>query len=147
MRPAKRWALREILPDFSLPGLSPLDCRILAGGGVQNPAQAQAFLDCGYAASTDPFDLLDMDRAVERLRRAHQAGERVVVYGDYDADGVTATVLLFEWLQQSGFKASWYIPDRFQEGYGLHAQALAGLREAGAAVVVTVGWRSRSVGG
>ena len=146
MRPAKRWALREILPDFSLPGLSPLDCRILAGRGVQDPAQAQAFLDRGYAASTDPFDLLDMDRAVERLRKAHQLGEQVVVYGDYDADGVTATVLLFEWLQQAGFKASWYIPDRFQEGYGLHAQALAGLREAGASVVVTVDCGVRSIG-
>ena len=145
MRPAKRWALREFLPVFSMPGLSPLDCRILAGRGVKDPAQAQAFLDRGYAASTDPFDLLDMDRAVERLRRAYQLGEPVVVYGDYDADGVTATVLLFEWLQRSGFKASWYIPDRFQEGYGLHAEALAALREEGASVVVTVDCGVRSI--
>src|SRR4030042_1467094 len=145
MRPAKRWALREFLPVFSMPGLSPLDCRILAGRGVKDPAQAQAFLDRGYAASTAPFDLLDMDRAVERLRRAYQLGEPVVVYGDYDADGVTATVLLFEWLQRSGFKASWYIPARFQEGYGLHAEALAGLRDEGASVVVTVDCGVRSI--
>ena len=145
MRPAKRWTYRELLPDFSVPGLSALDCRLLARRGVQDAAQAQAFLGRGYAASTDPFDLLDMDRAVERLRKAHQLGERVVVYGDYDADGVTATVLLFEWLQQAGFKASWYIPDRFQEGYGLHAEALAGLRDEGASVVVTVDCGVRSI--
>ncbi|HEX9674701.1 MAG TPA: single-stranded-DNA-specific exonuclease RecJ [Anaerolineales bacterium] len=145
MRPAKRWAYRENLSDFSVPGLSPLDCLILARRGVRDAVQAQAFLGRGYAASTNPFDLLDMDRAVERLRRAHQLGERVVVYGDYDADGVTATVLLFEWLKQAGFTASWYIPDRFQEGYGLHAEALAGLREEGASVVVTVDCGVRSI--
>src|SRR3989304_6063948 len=145
MRPAKRWAYRELLPDFSVPGLSALDCRLLAHRGVQDAAQAQACLGRGCAASTDPFDLLDMDRAVERRRRAHQLGERVVVYGDYDADGVTATVLLFKWLQQAGFTASWYIPDRFQEGYGLHAEALAGLREEGASVVVTVDCGVRSI--
>src|SRR4030042_1839388 len=145
MRPAKRWAYRELLPDFSVPGLSALDCRLLARRGVQDAAQAQAVLGRGYAASTDPFDLLDMGRAVERLRKAHQLGELVVVYGDYDADGVTATVLLFDWLQQAGFKAFWYIPDRFQEGYGLHAEALAGLREEGASVVVTVDCGVRSI--
>src|SRR4030067_364607 len=59
MRPAKRWAFREILPDFSMPGLSHLDCRILARRGVQDAAQAQAFLERRQAASTDTFDPRD----------------------------------------------------------------------------------------
>src|SRR3972149_5042811 len=71
MRPAKRWAYRELLPDFSVPGLSALDCRLLAHRGVQDAAQAQAFLGRGYAASTDPFALLDMDRALDIIVTAH----------------------------------------------------------------------------
>jgi single-stranded-DNA-specific exonuclease len=142
---AKRWHLSPDPVGPALPGHSPLESRILARRGVLDEAEARAFLDRSYPFDSDPRLMLDMDRAVERLLQARQRDEPVVVYGDYDADGVTAAILLYEWLQRSGFRASWYIPDRFQEGYGLNDAALTGLRADGADLVVTVDCGVRSV--
>jgi single-stranded-DNA-specific exonuclease len=109
--------------------------------------EIQAFLDKQYGQSTDPFQLSDMDRAVERLQSARRADERVVVFGDYDADGTTSTALLTEVLRSLGFDTEWYIPSRFTEGYGLNESALSALRSGGASVVVSVdcGIRSNDV--
>ncbi len=79
-----------------------------------------------------------MDRAVERLLRAIRTGERIAVYGDYDADGVTATAILSEGLRDLGADVITHIPDRFADGYGLTAAGLAAVRERGAALVVSV---------
>ncbi len=85
-----------------------------------------------------------MDRAVERLQTARQAKERVVVFGDYDADGTTATALLTGVLRSLGLDTGWYIPNRFTEGYGLNQTALSELRLKGTALVVTVDCGIRS---
>ena len=79
-----------------------------------------------------------MDKAVERLSRAIDAGEKVTVYGDYDVDGTTATALLLGVLRRAGAEADFYIPDRASEGYGMNADAMRSIREGGASIVLTV---------
>jgi len=86
----------------------------------------------------DPFRLKDMDRAAARIVRAVTEGEAVAVFGDYDVDGATASALLHRFLSAVGAPPRIYIPDRIAEGYGPNAPALLRLKEAGAAVVVTV---------
>lgn len=109
----------------------------------------QAFLEGHYMESDDPFLLPDMDAAVARILQAKERGERVVVYGDFDADGVTATVLLVEALRALGMERSQaqpYIPDRVDEGYGLNDDALARIRnDVGASLVISVDCGIRSL--
>jgi single-stranded-DNA-specific exonuclease len=86
-----------------------------------------------------------MESAVARIQHAVAAGETIAVYGDYDVDGVTGTALLLEVLARLGASPRWYIPDRFEEGYGLHAEALRGLRGEGVDLVLTVDCGIRAV--
>src|SRR6266700_1868679 len=86
----------------------------------------------------DPLHLKDMDAAIARLVRAVRAGERIVVFGDYDVDGATSSALLLRFFRAVGGNIGVYIPDRRKEGYGPNTAALLQLKEDGAAVVVTV---------
>jgi len=85
-----------------------------------------------------PFDLVQMDRAVERINDALENGEKIIVYGDYDTDGVTATVILYSYLEAMGADVDYYIPDRESEGYGLNIDAIKSLVDDGAQLIVTV---------
>ena len=85
-----------------------------------------------------PFDLIDMDRAVDRINDALENDEKIVVYGDYDADGVTATVILTSFLEAMGADVSFYIPSREDEGYGLNKQAIGKLCDDGCNLIITV---------
>jgi single-stranded-DNA-specific exonuclease len=115
----------------------PVVRRILAHRGIADPAAVRAFLECspGY---DNPFGMADMDRAVSRIRSAVRAGDRIAVYGDYDADGVTATALLGQVLGSIGAVARPFLPHREREGYGLHAGALDRLADEGVRLVITV---------
>lgn len=84
-----------------------------------------------WSKTHDPFLLAGLAQAVERIRRALREGERIVVYGDYDADGVTATALLTRLLEKLGGRPEYFIPNRFNDGYGLHLDCIRELREAG----------------
>ncbi len=77
----------------------------------------------------DPFLLLDMDKAVERIGLARERHERVAIYGDYDIDGITASAVMIETMTSLGIHAESYIPDRFEEGYGINLDALQTLKE------------------
>lgn len=119
----------------------PILLQTLYNRGIMDVGHIQAFLDGQYLESTDPFLLTDMDKAVSRIRQAIKNDELIIVYGDYDADGVTATVLLTQALRGLGVdhrSIRPYIPDRFTEGYGLNRAALDGLREIGATLAITV---------
>lgn len=85
-----------------------------------------------------PFDLTDMDRAVERINEALLNDEKIAVYGDYDTDGVTATVILYSYLEAMGANVVFYIPDREGEGYGLNKDAINSLCDDGCNLIVTV---------
>lgn len=93
--------------------------RCLANRGCAGEEQARAYLEPRLAALSDPFLLPNMDRAVARLWEAREAGEPLIVFGDYDVDGVTATALLTGFLREFGWQAGSYLPHRIEEGYGL----------------------------
>ncbi len=119
-------------------GLHPLIARLMVNRGVTDPAAARAFLECDPAQLSSPGVFAGMEKAVDRIRRAAAGGEGIVVYGDYDVDGVTGAALLFLVLKRIGAKVDCYIPDRIAEGYGVHNGALRRIRESGASVVITV---------
>ena len=112
---------------------------ILISRGLTSPELRQAFLSPAYDDYRhDPYLLPDMDKAVQRLVQAQNAKERVVIYGDYDIDGLTATTLLLDAFGSFGIETTAFIPNRFVEGYGLSKTAIEMLAEQGAQVIVTV---------
>lgn len=131
----------------SSPELLALVKRILAARGYTTDAAIEEFLHPDYAEGLhDPFLLTDMTPAVERIIAAIKNKESIVIYGDYDIDGLTATSLMLDFLGSLGAKVKGYIPDRFEEGYGINRQALANLQQDGADLVISVdcGITSRS---
>ncbi|HIY29258.1 MAG TPA: single-stranded-DNA-specific exonuclease RecJ [Firmicutes bacterium] len=110
---------------------------MLEARGFRTPEAVKAMLQ-NDEALPDPFLLPDMDKAAARLRRAIDSFERIAIYGDYDADGVTATALLFSYLQTCGANAMYYIPDREKEGYGMNLAAVEQLAENGVKLIITV---------
>ncbi len=119
-------------------GLHPLIARLLVGRGIVDPSAVQAFLSCDITSLSGPAVFSGMEKAVARIRAAIAGREKIVVYGDYDVDGVTAASLLFLVLRQLGAQADSYIPDRMTEGYGLNAAALGELKASGSGLVITV---------
>ncbi|MBB1563483.1 single-stranded-DNA-specific exonuclease RecJ [Candidatus Saccharibacteria bacterium] len=114
--------------------------RILAARGLNDVSARQAFLSPDYAATKyDPFLLSEMDKAVERLVLARQKQEKIVIYGDYDIDGLSATALLLDAFHSFGFqRLDAFIPNRFVEGYGMTIGAVNKVRDMGAQLIVTV---------
>lgn len=125
--------------------LDPRLARLAWMRGMDRPEALAWRLDPSWARSTDPHLLPGVDAAVARIRSAIEAGERIVVYGDYDVDGVTATALLMRTLEKLGAEASFFIPNRFSDGYGLHLdciQELKATRDPGLLISVDCGVRS-----
>lgn len=127
--------LTHICTLYDLP---PLVGRALIRRGVTDDGAINAFLHPSFRDLCDPFALPDMEAAVSRIRRAVACGERICVYGDYDADGVCATAILIDCLRRLGADAFYRIPSRHGEGYGLHAEALREIARDGARLVITV---------
>ncbi len=137
-----RWTIRDC--DFEqvtalarATGLSDIAARVLVRRGLGDPAAAQAFL-AAEPPGHDPMLLGDMAVAVERIRRAVAAGERICVHGDYDVDGICATAVAVLALRELDADVTWHIPSRFDEGYGLAAETLERLGAEGVGLVVTV---------
>ncbi len=118
-------------------GGHPLVAQVLAQRGMLDVDRAQAFLDSARYTPASPFDLPDMDRAVERVQRAVQAGQRIAVWGDFDVDGQTATTLLVQTLRRLGAEVIFHIPVRAEEGHGVNIPSLQRLIDQGAQLVVT----------
>jgi len=131
--------------DQNLAGYPTLLRQVLFNRGLATSETSQRFLAALAPDVNDPMLIKNMGAAVDRIVRAIKEGESIVVYGDYDADGVTATALMVQCLQALGGTASAYIPDRFEEGYGLNVNALRQLKEQGAAVVISVDCGVRSL--
>ena len=114
--------------------------RILTARGLTTRAARQAFLQPDYVAvKHDPFLLPDMEKAVARLKRAQERDEKIVIYGDYDIDGLSATALLLDAFGKFGFEGvDAFIPNRFVEGYGMTMGAVDKVRDMGADLIVTV---------
>ena len=128
--------VEKISKELAVP--SPL-ARILLNRGIDSFEKALVYFRPSLENLYDPFLMKDMDRAVDRLMLALQRGEKILVYGDYDVDGVSAASLLYLVLSQLvGPKVSYYIPDRFSEGYGLSEKGIREAAEHGVSLIVTV---------
>ncbi|MDP2729660.1 MAG: single-stranded-DNA-specific exonuclease RecJ [Dehalococcoidales bacterium] len=136
-----RWNLLPAVPDKHLsgaPGFSRLIAQLLYNRGLTEPSQVESFIAADDSLAADPNLLPGMHQAVARLYRALLSQENIAIYGDYDADGVTATALLVQGLTLLNGKAIPYIPHRLTEGYGLKTAALENLYRQGISLVVTV---------
>ena len=143
---SKRWVVGETIPsavDETFAVFPPLFRQVLYNRGVTTAEAAHLYMNAVTIPSS-PFNMLGMPEAVERILYAADHSEKVAVYGDYDVDGVTATALLVEVLRTLNVDASWHIPNRFEEGYGLNNDALTLLNEAGVDLVITVDCGIRS---
>src|SRR6266705_766760 len=118
-------------------GLSEITASVLVRRGYGDPEVARAFL-AGEQPLHDPFLLGNMAEAVERIRTAIAAGRRICVHGDYDVDGICATVLAVLVLRELGAEVEWHLPSRVEDGYGVSGQTLERLAEEGCGLVLTV---------
>jgi single-stranded-DNA-specific exonuclease len=141
------WVITPDAPTAFLNGLDgihPLVAQVLWARGLRDAERALAFMGAD-AGTCDPFAFADIGPAAERILRAAGAGEPIAIYGDYDCDGVTACALLQSTLTLLGANARVYIPDRFEEGYGLNSAALDKLKAEGIGLVVTVDCGARAM--
>jgi len=143
----KRWVVAApITPqaDEALAKFPPILKQIVFNRGLATDAEARSFLKAEPNADTDPFQMTGMQATVDRICFALQHDEPIAIYGDYDVDGVTATALLVQALGALGANVRGYIPNRFDEGYGLNKDALDTLKAEGVKLVITVDCGIRS---
>lgn len=139
----KRWinqgcpqSLREVLcADL---GISPTTANILVNRGIKDKEEADVFLRASLDDLVEPFLMDGMERVVGRVIKAIRSREKILIYGDYDADGITATSLLLLFLKRLGAEVDFYIPGRQEEGYGMSMAALDRISGAGTGLIITV---------
>ena len=139
----KRWKIRprqvEIQQRLSPQlGISPLLTQLLTARNITTPEEAEVFLSPKLSDLHSPFLMKDMEKTVKRISKAIKSQEEIVLYGDYDVDGVTGVSILLLFLRDAGARVSFFIPDRVEEGYGLHTEALKRIKEEGAKLIITV---------
>ncbi len=119
-------------------GVSTITSRILLCRGIASIENGRQFLAPALSTMTDPFLLKGMQTAVERVLLARKSSETVCIYGDYDVDGITGTALLVSFLRQVGLVCNYFIPNRFDDGYGLNEEALQRIIDSGATLIMSV---------
>ncbi len=139
----KRWniqpqdpQLQKIISD-SL-GIHPIIAQLLINRQITSVDQAKMFLSADMASLHNPFLLTDMDRAVARIKQAQEKSEKILIYGDYDVDGVTSSALLRRLLNHLGIQTINYIPHRMEEGYGLNQEVAEFAKSQGIHLLITV---------
>ena len=140
------WHIRELTADEQAAAerlsaeldISPLAGRILAGRGIRTAAEARAYIRPTLESLHDPFLMRDMGAAVDRLEKAIDSGERIMVYGDYDVDGTTAVALMYSFLRTQTDNLIYYIPDRYTEGYGISTKGIDTAKAKGCALVIAL---------
>lgn len=133
--PIQRDAARLLSREL---GISPVLCRLLQERGIRTAEEAKRFFRPQLDELHDPFLMKDMDKAVERLNRAMGRKERILVYGDYDVDGTTAVALVYKFLQRFYSNIDYYIPDRYEEGYGVSKKGVDYADKAGVKLVIVL---------
>lgn len=138
---SKKWKLAEKIPDNfakQFPDISPLILQLLYNRGVKTQEQIDEFFNSDFISDIcDPYVLIDMKKAVERIFQAVTNNEEVLIYGDYDADGVTSSTLLFDIFTKIGLHPEVYIPQRETEGYGLNETAVKEIIDRKFTLIVT----------
>lgn len=134
----KDYEKKDILAAGQRLGVSPVIVTLLYNRGITSDAEIQSFLSKSMQAVHNPFELPDMDKAADRILQALSEKQKICVYGDYDVDGITATVLLYKYLLSHGADVSYYIPDREEEGYGINIKAVNKISKTGCKLLITV---------
>ncbi len=139
----RRWLINRTNPEYvrylsKAASLSPILAQVLINRGLKTPDEINAFLHPGLTGLSDPFDLPDMNAAVERIKYARARNERVLVHGDYDADGLTATAIMVYALKAMGMDVHYFIPNRMTHGYGFNRPSVEAASRLGARLIVTV---------
>ncbi len=137
----KKWIVSECDRDVAAEiaencGVDPFAAYLLVARGLTDAFLVESFL---YDTDiSDPFTLPDMEKACERIKSAIDSNEKITIFGDYDADGVTSTALLYSYLSRKGANVDYYVPDRAEEGYGMSISAIEALKERGTSLIITV---------
>ena len=147
------WKIKELTPEEQTAAerlsaeldISPVAGRILAGRGIRTAAEARAYIRPSLDSLHDPFLMQDMGAAVDRLCRAIDNHERIMVYGDYDVDGTTAVALMYSFLRTQTDNLIYYIPDRYTEGYGISTNGIDTAKEKGCTLVIALDCGIKSV--
>lgn len=142
----KRWVVKPDIPEhisFNLQSFHKLLQQVLFNRGIINEAEATQFLEI-RSEEYDPFQMKDMRQAIHAIRAAIMDEKKIVIFGDYDADGVTATALLYLFLRECGAKVDKFIPNRFLEGYGLTQDSLDRMMTLEPGLIITVDCGIRS---
>lgn len=139
----KKWVIQETdsgLRDKLVKelGISPILANLLLNRGLRDPQEITEFLNPSLQQLSSPFEMVNMGAAVERILEAVEKKEKIVIYGDYDVDGICASVMLYQGLQVLQAEVDYYVPDRMEEGYGVNTTALRAIFEDGARLLVTV---------
>ncbi len=138
----KKWITAHIDKELAAEvaenhSLDPFTALILVSRGITEYEDVEEFFDSEFSFC-DPYLIVDMEKAVERIEKAINENEKICVFGDYDADGVTATALMYSYLSKRGADVMYYIPDRVSEGYGMNNGAIDSLKGKGVKLIVTV---------
>ena len=126
-------------------GIMPNISQILINRGIKDIPAAESFLYSAISALSDPFLLPDVETSVKRILKAIKHKEKITIYGDYDADGITSTALLYRFLKDSGADIDFYIPNRMDEGYGLNTNIIKDLCKNGAKLIITADCGTNSI--
>ncbi len=119
-------------------GVSPVLCQLLIQRGIYSVEEANKFFHPSLKDLHDPFLLPDMDKAIKRIEKALGQKERILIYGDYDVDGTTAVALVYKFLRKFTTNLDYYIPDRYDEGYGISEQGIDYAEETGVKLIIAL---------
>ncbi len=138
-----RWIANKTNPEYvdyisRIASVSPAFAQVLINRGIKTPEQLNSFLNPDIVKLSDPFELPDIKTALKRIREAKKQGQRILVHGDYDADGITATAILVKGLKKIGIDVHYFIPNRMTHGYGFGSVGIEKAKEIGAKLIITV---------
>ena len=140
----KKWILKDVVAGETVArlsselGIDPVLARLLVQRGIGTFQEARAFFRPSLDNLHDPFLMKDMDKAVERVEMAVRSGEKILVYGDYDVDGTTAVSLVYSFLQRLTRNVDFYVPDRYDEGYGVSYKGIDWAADNGFGLIITL---------
>ncbi len=139
----QRWLVNRTNPEYikyisKNASISPVLAQILINRGIKTSGEISSFLNPHISQLSDPFDIQGMKTAVDRIIAASKKGERVLVHGDYDVDGLSATAILLKALKILGIDSYYFIPNRMEHGYGFKASSVKKAKQIGASLIITV---------
>jgi single-stranded-DNA-specific exonuclease len=139
----RRWLVNKTNPEFvryfsKAASISPVFAQVLINRGIKTLDEIDSFLNPSMSQLSDPFDMQGMQIAVDRILSAAKSGERILVHGDYDTDGLSATAIVLKALKALGIDCCSFIPNRIEHGYGFNPSSLKKAKEIGASLIITV---------